>query len=93
MAAAITQQGQWYRLFTPMVLHGSFTHLAVNSMSFSSVGPVVRMQIRRLIVFKGNAHFTNVASMYCTSNAAHFCLLHRCMFFQICFVSIAVGPE
>ncbi|CAM9118448.1 unnamed protein product [Hapterophycus canaliculatus] len=41
MASAITQQGQWYRLFTPMVLHGSFTHLAVNSMSFSSVGPVV----------------------------------------------------
>ncbi|CAM9652645.1 unnamed protein product [Ectocarpus sp. 12 AP-2014] len=41
MAPAITQQGQWYRLLTPIVLHGSFTHLAVNSMSFSSVGPVV----------------------------------------------------
>lgn len=42
LAPAITQQGQWYRLLTPVVLHGSFTHLAVNSMSFSSVGPVVR---------------------------------------------------
>lgn len=42
MAPAITQQGQWYRLLTPIVLHGSFTHLAVNSMSFSSVGPLVR---------------------------------------------------
>eukprot|EP00903_Cladosiphon_okamuranus_P006775 g6605.t1 len=41
LAPAITQRGQWYRLLTPVVLHGSFTHLAVNSMSFSSVGPVV----------------------------------------------------
>lgn len=41
LAPAITQQGQWYRLLTPVVLHGSLTHLMVNSMSFSSVGPVV----------------------------------------------------
>lgn len=42
LAPAITQQGQWYRLLTPVFLHGSLTHLVVNSMSFSTAGPVVR---------------------------------------------------
>ncbi|CAM9227567.1 unnamed protein product [Pylaiella littoralis] len=41
LAPAITQQGQWYRLLTPVFLHGSLTHLMVNSMSFSTAGPVV----------------------------------------------------
>eukprot|EP00904_Undaria_pinnatifida_P000268 jgi/Undpi1/10241/HiC_scaffold_28.g12694.m1 len=41
LAPAITQQGQWYRLLTPVVLHGSLAHLLINSMSFNSVGPVV----------------------------------------------------
>ena len=50
LAPAITQQGQWYRLLTPVVLHGSFTHLAVNSMSFSSVGPVVRELFKNEVV-------------------------------------------
>lgn len=42
MASAITNQGQWYRLLTPVVLHGSVPHLVVNSLSLNSVGPVVR---------------------------------------------------
>lgn len=49
MASAIANQGQWYRLLTPVVLHGSVPHLAVNSLSLNSVGPVVRAAV--LVVF------------------------------------------
>ncbi|CAM9469077.1 unnamed protein product [Laminaria digitata] len=47
LAPAITQQGQWYRLLTPVVLHGSLAHLLINSMSFNSVGPVVESVLGR----------------------------------------------
>ncbi|KAJ1490419.1 hypothetical protein T484DRAFT_3343379 [Baffinella frigidus] len=37
----ILQNGQYYRLFTPMFLHAGFLHLAVNSFSLYNVGPAV----------------------------------------------------
>lgn len=33
--------GQWWRLLTPMVLHGSLAHLAFNSLALYSLGPQV----------------------------------------------------
>ncbi|CAN0455301.1 unnamed protein product, partial [Discosporangium mesarthrocarpum] len=41
LASAIVVRGQWYRLLTPVFLHGSLAHLLVNSYSLSAVGPVV----------------------------------------------------
>lgn len=55
LAPAITQQGQWYRLLTPVVLHGSLAHLLINSMSFNSVGPVV-----------GKTPADTISELYCT---------------------------
>ncbi|CAM9239508.1 unnamed protein product [Choristocarpus tenellus] len=41
LASAITVRKQWYRLLTPVFLHGSVAHLLVNSYSLRAVGPVV----------------------------------------------------
>jgi rhomboid protease GluP len=35
------EQGQWYRLFTSMFLHGGLIHIAANMYSLYSIGPLV----------------------------------------------------
>jgi len=37
----ILSQSQYYRLITPIFLHGSVSHLLVNSFSLDAVGPQV----------------------------------------------------
>ena len=38
---AITHGGQWYRLASPIFLHGSVMHLASNAISLARIGPLV----------------------------------------------------
>jgi membrane associated rhomboid family serine protease len=33
--------GEWWRLLTPVLVHGSLVHLAVNMLAFSNIGPTV----------------------------------------------------
>jgi membrane associated rhomboid family serine protease len=33
--------GEWWRLVTPVLVHGSLVHLAVNMLAFANIGPVV----------------------------------------------------
>ncbi|CAN0023727.1 unnamed protein product, partial [Sphacelaria rigidula] len=45
MTSAIVGKNQWYRLLTPVVLHGSPAHLVVNCISLNSVGQVVESMV------------------------------------------------
>ncbi len=61
--------GEWYRLFTPMFLHGGFTHLLVNCLSLHYTGPVVegwfgKRRFIALYLFSGFCG--NVASFLAT---------------------------
>ena len=52
--------GQWWRLLTPTLLHGSLGHLLMNSYSLSVVGPLTER-------LSGRARF---AAVYATSGIA-----------------------
>lgn len=61
--------GQWYRLFTPMFLHASVTHLLVNTFSLYSTGPSVeswfgRSRFAALYLVSGIGG--NILSFFCT---------------------------
>jgi membrane associated rhomboid family serine protease len=60
--------GQWYRLFTPMFLHASVSHLAVNAFSLYSTGPSVESWF-------GRARFTSlyIISGICGNMLSYMC--------------------
>ena len=47
-SAAIAESGQWWRLFTAMVLHGGIIHFAVNSWALWIFGPVLERTLGRV---------------------------------------------
>ena len=49
LAPAITQQGQWYRLVTPVLLHASFMHIWSNNYGCMTVGP----RVSKLCMYDG----------------------------------------
>ena len=65
--------GQLWRLVTPMFLHGSVVHLAVNCMSLHNLGPVVERQFGRdqfWAIYVGSAVGGNFLSYkFCPNNA------------------------
>jgi len=64
-------QGQVWRLITPMFLHGSITHLAVNMLSLFYIGPTVERFYRRwryLALFLIGGFAGNVMSFIFTAN-------------------------
>lgn len=63
--------GEWYRLFTPIFLHGGFTHLLVNCLSLHYTGPIVeswygKTRFIALYIFSGFCG--NIASFLATPN-------------------------
>ena len=62
---------QLYRLFTPMFLHGSVSHLLLNSYSLSNIGPEVERLFgggRFLATYIAGGVAGNLASAYYTPN-------------------------
>ncbi|CAM9453373.1 unnamed protein product [Phaeothamnion confervicola] len=65
VAPAIFQQGQFYRLLTPIFLHGSVSHLLMNCLSLYNIGPAVESYFgssRMLLVYVLSGVAGNVAS-------------------------------
>lgn len=61
--------GQYYRLFSPMFLHASLTHLAVNSFSLNSTGPSVESWFGRqrfMFLYLVSGVCGNMLSFLCT---------------------------
>jgi membrane associated rhomboid family serine protease len=61
--------GQLHRLFTPMFLHASFTHLMVNAFSLYSTGPSVESwfgRARFVSLYLMSGICGNVLSFFCT---------------------------
>ena len=44
----MTQHGEWYRLFTPMLLHADLAHIIMNSLSLYNIGTFVESQFGAL---------------------------------------------
>ncbi|KRL93118.1 rhomboid family intramembrane serine protease [Levilactobacillus hammesii] len=68
---ALIQQGEWWRLFTPMFLHIGFTHILMNMITLYFVGMQIEAAFghtRFLILFLVSGVGGNVAS-FCFSNS------------------------
>ena len=61
----VAAQGQWWRLVTPVAMHASLLHLAVNCMSLHNLGPSLERLSgppRFLAVYLASGVAGNVAS-------------------------------
>ncbi len=68
---ALIQQGEWWRLFTPMFLHIGFTHILMNMITLYFVGIQIEAAFghtRFLVLFLVSGVGGNVAS-FCFSNS------------------------
>lgn len=68
---ALIQQGEWWRLFTPMFLHIGFTHILMNMITLYFVGMQIEAAFghtRFLVLFLVSGVGGNVAS-FCFSNS------------------------
>jgi rhomboid protease GluP len=66
-------QGEWWRLFTPILLHASFGHVLFNSFSLVLFGPALERMLskgRFLVAYVGAGFIANVATFYL--EPAHF---------------------
>ncbi|MFZ3590201.1 rhomboid family intramembrane serine protease [Bacillus sp. DJP31] len=62
--------GEWWRLFTPMLLHAGFAHVLFNSFSLVLFGPALEKLLGKtkfIVVYVGAAFIANVATFFLES--------------------------